>query len=353
VLRAAFEYALSALPRHLPGHGYHPLGLTELREAVARRFTARGLPTTVDQILVTSGAQHALSVLLALTVGSRDRVLVEHPTYPNALDAIRRVDARPVPVAIGPDGWDVDMVAATVRQTSPRLAYLIPDFHNPTGLVATADERAALAGVLSRSRTLTVVDETLVELGFVDPPAPFAVYEPGVVTIGTASKTFWGGLRIGWIRAERSMIAKLAAVRASIDNASPVVEQLAVAYLIEHAGQILPARRRELIERRDALLGLLAERLPEWTTRPPDGGLVLWSDLGAPVSSRLVTAAANLGVRLAAGPRFGVDGAFERRLRLPYTHPPDVLDRAVDVIAQAYRATVARPDRSLVLDTFA
>lgn len=352
-LRAAYDHALAALPHHLPGHGYNLLGLTPLREAVARRFSARGLPTRPEQILVTAGAQHALSLMLALTVGAHDRVLVEHPTYPNALDAIRRVGARAVPVALTDTGWDVAAVAAALRQTAPRLAYLVPDFNNPSGLLATDVERRELAAALARARTTVVVDETLVELGFVPTPPPFATYGADVVTVGSASKTFWGGLRIGWIRAEPSMIRRLAAVRASIDNASPVLEQLAVADLVERIDDVVPARREQLRDRRDTMLGLLADRLPEWSVGTPAGGLVLWCTMSEPVSSRLAATAANYGLRLAAGPRFGVDGAFEGRIRLPYTYSPDVLERAIDLVAQAYRATIATPARERLLDTFA
>jgi DNA-binding transcriptional MocR family regulator len=341
-LREAYDAALDQLPRYLPGHGYELYGLPELRTVVSERFTSRGLPTTPDQILVTAGAQHAFSLVLALAISPGDRVLVDHPTYPNALDAVRRASARLVPVALTDEGWDVEATAAALRQTAPRLAYLVPDFHNPTGLLATVDERSALARQLATSRTLTVVDETLVELGLDggDQPPPFASYAPGsqVVTIGTVSKSFWGGLRVGWLRADRATVQRLAAVRATIDNASPILEQLAVAFLLGHADEVLPARRDDLRLRRDAFLAALAQHVPQWTVRVPAGGLVLWCDLGAPMSSALIGAAERHGLRLAAGPRFGVDGAFERRVRLPFTYPVDVLVDAAGRLAAAYRS---------------
>ncbi|HEU0041349.1 MAG TPA: hypothetical protein VFQ15_03255, partial [Jiangellaceae bacterium] len=135
--------------------------------------------------------------------------------------------------------------------------------------------------------------------------------------------------------------------------ASPVLEQLAVADLVERIDDVVPARREQLRDRRDTMLGLLADRLPEWSVGTPAGGLVLWCTMSEPVSSRLAATAANYGLRLAAGPRFGVDGAFEGRIRLPYTYSPDVLERAIDLVAQAYRATIATPARERLLDTFA
>lgn len=344
ILHEAFTEALEQLPRHLPTSGYDLFGLPVLRSAVAARFQSRGLPTTPDQILVTAGTQHAFSLVLSVLTDPGDRVLFEHPTYPNALDAIRRAATRPVPVPLRADGWDVDALAAAVRQSAPRLAYLIPDFQNPTGLLASSAERAAMAAELTRSRTVTVIDETHVDLALdASAPAPFAQHLPpeAAVTIGGVSKSVWGGMRIGWVRGDEAIIRRLAAARASFDISSPVVEQLACTEVLRRYDEFVTHTRDELRRRRDALAAALAEHLPQWTFRLPSGGLVLWCDIGAPASSRLVSTAEQYGIRLAAGPRFGIDGAFETRLRVPYVHPPDVLRQAVPTIAAAFRAATA------------
>jgi DNA-binding transcriptional MocR family regulator len=355
-LRAAYDAALDQLPRHLSGAGYNLLGLPELRAAIAERFTARGLSTSPEQVLVTDGAQHGFSLVLALAASPGDRVLVEHPTYPNALDAIRRSSGRIVPVGMGTDGWDLEAVSAALRQTSPRLAYLTPDFNNPTGVLASADERKDVAEQLRRHRTLTVIDETLADLALEgDVPPPFASFADDelTITVGSVSKTFWGGLRVGWIRASPAMIRRLAAVRATVDISSAVVEQLAVAHLLPRLDELMVTRRAELRSRRDALLAALAERLPRWNARRPAGGLVLWCELDQPVSSALVSAAERHSLRLAAGPRFGVDGAFERRLRLPYTYPAPVLTEATERLSAAYRAVTDTSTQSPELASLA
>ncbi|HSI92348.1 MAG TPA: PLP-dependent aminotransferase family protein [Jiangellaceae bacterium] len=358
-LREAYEWALAQLPRFVHGHGYSLFGIPELRAAIAERYTARGLPTAPDEILVTSGAQHAFSLAVSLFADPGDRILVEHPTYPNALDAIRRATTRPVPVPLTDDGWDLDAVEAALRQTAPRMAYLNPDFQNPTGLLATETERAALARAVTRSRTRTIIDETLVELSLDDDamPAPLASYlrDDLAITTGTASKTFWGGIRVGWLRADRTTVRHLAAVRATVDNSTALVEQLAVTHLLGRIHEIRAERRAELTLRRDTLVAALAARLPEWQLRVPRGGLVFWCDIGAPVSSALAAAGERHGVRLAAGPRFGVDGAFERWLRVPYTLPADLLIDATDRIAAAYHSTAGEhpADRGQLVDAFA
>lgn len=338
VVHQAYAAALRALPAHLPGTGYAPLGVPELRATIADRYTRRGLPTSPDQVMVTNGAQHALALMLRLLAGPGDRVVIDHPTYPHAIDAIQRASCRPVPVGLPGDGWDVDGLAAAFRQSGPRLAYLVPEFHNPTGRVMSAVERAAIAEAAARARVTLVFDETLVDLALDGPHDPYGFGEAaeGPVRLGSTGKSFWGGLRIGWIRAEAQTIAALAQRRASIDLGTPVLEQLAAAHLLAHEAEALADRRAVLRERRALLLGLLAERLPDWRAPCPPGGLSLWAELPAPVSSALAATCERFGLRLAAGPRFGVDGAFERFLRLPFTLPPEDLAEAVDRLALAY-----------------
>jgi DNA-binding transcriptional MocR family regulator len=343
-LAGALRVAAERLGRHTGGSGYHLLGLPTLRAAVAARFTARGLPTGAEQILITCGAQQAIALVLAAMAMPGDRVLVEHPTYPNALGAIAAAHARAVPVGFAGDDWDLDTFAGAIRDASPRLVYLIPDFHNPTGRCMDPATRTAFIELCRRTGTTLLIDETMSDLALdADPPLPLAALAgvtatTPLVTVGSASKTFWGGLRIGWVRARRPVIEQLARVRAGMDMSSPVLEQLITEELLGDPEPIVARRRGELRAARDRLRELLARRLPTWRAPSPAGGLTLWADLGAPVSSALVAAAHRRGVLLAAGPRFGVDGAFERCLRLPYTLPEAKLTRAVERLAEAWES---------------
>lgn len=327
------------------GTGYQLLGLDGLRDAVAARFTARGLPTTRDQILVTCGGQQAIALVLATLTAPGDRVLVEHPTYPNALDAIAREHARPVPVGFTEHGWDLDTLGAAVRDAAPRLIFTIPDHQNPTGRCMDDGQRVQLATLARRTHTPLLVDETMSELALDGPPpTPFAAVAGAdgragaapVITVGSASKVFWGGLRIGWVRASRPMIERVARTKASVDIATSVLDQLVVERLLADVDAVLDQRLPAVRLAREHLRGLLGRRFPGWVASRPSGGLSLWVDLGAPVSSALVSAAARHGLLLAAGPRFGLDGAFERFLRLPYTLPEQRLDLAVERLAAAW-----------------
>lgn len=348
---SAYNSALQALPAYLSNHGMEPIGLSVLRESIARRFVERGLPTTPDQIMVTSGAQQAVRLLLGTLTSPGDRVLIDHPTYPNALEAIRRVGARPVPVPINPDGkpWDLDGIRSAARQTASKVAYMIPDFHNPTGRCLDADGRAELAKIARDTSMTLIVDETMVDL-WLDAPPPPPVASFGrlsgtdVVTIGSASKSYWGGLRIGWIRANPSLISRLAGSRAAHDLGTSIMDQLAAGFLLQDADSILETRRVQLRERRDVLEHALIEHLPDWTYRRSTGGMSLWLQIPAPVSSALAATVPAFGAVLAAGPRFGVEGAFERFIRMPYTREPAELAAAVTATAAAYQALAPNID---------
>jgi len=343
---AAFAAALDELPRYLPGTGYDYRGLPGLRARVAARFTARGLPTTAEQVLITSGGLQGVRLALASVVGRGDRVLVEQPSYPNGLDVVRDLGARtvPVPMDVGADRparWDAEAVRLAARQTAARAAYLIPDFQNPTGALMPTADRQAIAGALADAGTLAVVDETLAELaldGDVEVPAPFAVHARAhtVVTVGSASKVCWGGLRTGWLRADAATVSSLAALRSRQDLAGPVLEQLACVHLLDRLDEVRAHQVARLRDGRATLQRLLAHHLPGWRASQPAGGQVLWCRLPHPSSSALATAAAELGVRVTPGSRFAADGTLEGWLRLPFTRPAEELERAVPLLAQAW-----------------
>jgi DNA-binding transcriptional MocR family regulator len=355
LVHRAFAAALTELPALLPGFGYDAIGLLPLREAVAARYTAAGVPTSADQVLVTSGAQHALNIVLRALTSRQDRVLVEHPSYPNALDAIRTAGCRAVPVAFSAppagksDGcptvaWDMQGLQAALAQQRPRLAYLVPDFHNPTGQLMPDLERRRLVRAAAAAGTTLVVDETLRELNLDGVgTTPVAAFSSAVVTIGSLSKSHWGGLRTGWIRASQDLIQQFAAARTSLDLGGPVMEQLAAAHLVRAMDEPLPARLAALRDNRKALLELLAGYLPEWETLYPSGGLSAWCRLPAPISTALTVIAPDFGIRLAAGPRFGIGGAFERYLRVPFTLPPEKLETAVLALRSAQDRLDAAP----------
>jgi DNA-binding transcriptional MocR family regulator len=202
--------------------------------------------------------------------------------------------------------------------------------------------RKRLAQIITETRTRTIIDETILDIWLDEPvPAPMAAAMTArrelVMTVGSMSKSCWGGLRIGWIRAERSTLTTIAALRPAVDVGTAVLEQLATARLLAVADQYLPERRNILRTRRELLLRLLEEHLPDWQPDSGGGGMSLWVRLPAPTSSALSASASRLGLEIPPGPRFGVDGTLERFIRVPYALPDEQLTEAIVLLARAWR----------------
>jgi DNA-binding transcriptional MocR family regulator len=337
--------AVRDLGSYLGGTGYDPRGLPILRRTIADEYVARGVRTSEDQIVVTSGAQQALALLIYALLGRQDRVLFETPTYPNALEAARRADLRILPLAFGRDGWDIQRFAYMLKRDRPRLAFMIPDFHNPTGLLMAEAVREAIVRSADDARTMIVVDETFAGLDL-EPwrpsPAPMAAYGDTIITIGSVSKAYWGGVRIGWIRCDGALAHRLRAARISFDLASPVLEQLVATRLLLASDAILSERRDLVRSRRDALTSALRKNLPDWSFVEPRGGLSLWVELPSRVSSVLAEGAVSYGVRITGASVFCVGASLEDRLRLPFTQSPTVLNDAVSRLADVAREVDTR-----------
>jgi DNA-binding transcriptional MocR family regulator len=341
----AAERAAAELPAYLGGTGFDPVGLPVLREAIAERYRLRGLPTDPDQIMVTIGAQHAIALLARTLIGRGDSALVEVPTYPHAYEALRNAGARLVPVNVSvEDGWDRLALEQAIQRSSPAVGYLMPDFHNPTGQSMPDELRQRALEVAERHGTRLIADETMAELALDSdqPVTPFAAFG-NAISVGSVGKTVWGGIRVGWIRAERTLIQKLVRARMAGDLGTPILEQLIVAHLLTDFDAILEERRTRLRAGRDHLLSALRAQFPEWSVPTVPGGLTTWVNIGLPVSSQLAIAARSHGLLIAAGPRFGIDGAFERFLRIPFSYSPEETDRAVAALASAWGSLAQLP----------
>jgi DNA-binding transcriptional MocR family regulator len=346
-LTRAFQGALEELPPYAHTHGDYPAGVPALRQMLADRYTEHGIPTMPEQIMVTTGAMGAMDAICHLFAGRGERVAVESPSYANILQLMREAGARLVPVAMaeGLTGWDLPRWRQVLREAAPRLAYVVADFHNPTGALADEDQRRRLVDAARSAGTVLVVDETMSELHLdrgSDMPRPVCSFDPAgstVLTVGSASKAFWAGMRIGWVRAAPDVIRSLVSARAYADLGTPVLEQLAVNWLMRTGGweQAVAIRRTQARGNRDALVAAVRRELPDWEFDVPQGGLTLWARTGGLSGSRLAEVGERVGVRVPSGPRFGVDGAFEGYVRLPFTVGGPVAEEAAVRLASAAR----------------
>ncbi|WP_433323318.1 PLP-dependent aminotransferase family protein [Spirillospora sp. CA-294931] len=321
----ALRRAVERCATLLVDSGEADAGLPALRETIAARYTAGGLPTRPEQILVTSGARGALILLLDQLHDRRRPVVVENPTFPGALDLLRRRRARLATVPVTARGWDADRLAEV---TGAGLAYLMPDFHNPTGALMPAAVRARAA----RLAETVIVDETMRDLDLRTPQRPIP-YLPGsrVVSVGSASKLLWGGLRVGWIRAGAALVAELLRNPLQPQLSPPPLEQLVTADLLGDVEAVTAGRRAQLRAQRDHLAALLSGS-DAWSFTVPPGGLAIWLRLHHATSADLVTRARARGLALTPGPVFSADRTLTRYLRVPFTATPDLLTRAVGLL---------------------
>ena len=330
--------SLRQASRLLPAHGYAPVGLAPLRAAIADRFTARGVPTTADQIIITTGGQGALSLIAATLLRPSDRVITEAPTYPAAIEVFVRASSRVEGVERDHAGPIVARLEQMLARESARMIYVIPTCHNPTGGVMSEARRMAVIRLARENRAVLVEDAVMEDLILDRRPLPsLAALDPdGVVTIGSLSKTVWGGLRVGWIRASGEAILRLGRVRASFELGSPVLEQAAALDVLGRYDELLD-RRRELVRTRlDVLCQELRARLPEWSFPEPRGGLSVWVELPRGSADVLAQLALRRGVAIAPGRTAAPSEEFLGHLRLSAGPAPAFIREGVERLALAW-----------------
>lgn len=336
------EKALGELAR---GPGYLPMGLPALRRAIARHLTDWGVPTSEEQVLVTHGAQQAIGLAGALFLERGDTVVVEDPTYLGSIDIFTGLGARLESVPVGGDAAWLGRLRSVLARSAPRLVYLMPTFHNPTGAVIPEAIRRALARLSREMRVPILEDNTLADLSLSGrPPAPLAAFDSAapILTVGSLSKLFWGGLRIGWIRGSEELLAQITRLKIMADLGGSLVGQLGAVRLLARADAVRQARRREMRERLDRLTELLSKHLPSWRWREPAGGLSLWVELPEGDANAFAQVALRHGVAVVPGTLASPSGGCSDRLRLPFVLDAGPMREGVDRLARAWAAYLGR-----------
>jgi DNA-binding transcriptional MocR family regulator len=330
-VQAAIRDALSA---ELHGDGTNGDSTTGLTELLAHQLTRSGLPTQPDQLTLTSGAMTGLGLVLDVASPPGGRTITETPTYPGALRLLsqrkRRVQSWPA----GPDGWDPGLLARLIRASPPGVLYVQPDGHNPTGATMAPETRAATAR--TAANWLVVADETMRPLHLTDTThASLAVTGHRVIVVSSLSKTVWGGLHLGWIRAPAAITRHLRNAADATGAGPSALDQITAAQLLPGLDAIIKRRTKLLAEN----LQHLEQRLDSTGLRwhRPAGGVTLWLDLHPRSSHEVVRDCARRGVLLEPASTFAVDGHDDRHLRIPFTAPPATLDRVTEALSQALK----------------
>ena len=326
--------------------GYEPLR----RQIASRMNRIIQTKVTPENVLITSGSQQALDLVGKLFIDSGDVILCESPTYLAAISAFKAYQPQFVEVPTDADGIileELERILQTIPQV--KFIYVIPDFQNPTGKTWSVERRQAFMRLVQQYELPVIEDNPYGELRFEGqiPPALQALDETGlVVHLGTFSKTFCPGMRIGWIAADSSVIAKCVLIKQGADLCTSLKTQMELSCYIEqydfdvNIAKIIGIYRR----RRDVMLETLAETMPPGVTYThPQGGLFLWMELPKQFSAmELLRECLRHNVAFVPGDSFFPNGGVTNALRLNYSNmPEDRIREGIRRIASVIRQKLA------------
>ena len=308
------------------GQGYEPL-----REHITQVMALEGISAHPDDVVVTTGSQQALDLVTKIFINPGDVVVAEAPSYVGALGVFRAHEADVVHVPMDADG----LVPAALETTLARLAaegrtvkflYTVPNFHNPGGVTLSLERRPQVLEICARYGVLVLEDNPYGLLGFDREPLPAlrSMSPEGVIYLGSFSKTFAPGFRVGWAVAPHAVREKLVLASESAILCPSNASQMAISSYLDHhdwQGQIKKFRE-QYRERRDAMIAALEETIPSASWNVPDGGFYVWVKLPEGLDSKsMLPRAVTARVAYVPGTAFYYDGSGADHLRLSFCYP--------------------------------
>jgi len=325
---------VDALPAALLGDGATGASLDTLTELLAHHLTRSGLATRPGQLTLTSGAMTGLGLVLDVAGPPGGLTVTETPTYPGALHILAQRKRRLSGWPAGAADWDSADLARLLRAGSRGVLYVQPDGHNPTGATMPPSTRETIGRIAAAAGWLVVADETMRPLHLAgDAVASLAAADHRVIVVSSLSKTVWGGLHLGWVRAPAGVTRQLRSAAAAMGAGPSALDQITTAQLLPSLDSVIQRRTRLLTENlrhlEHRLRGIGPAKL-RWHS--PAGGVTLWLDLHPRSSHEVVRACARLGVLLEPASTYAINGRDDRHLRIPFTVPPSTLDRVADAL---------------------
>ncbi|KVD44034.1 2-aminoadipate aminotransferase [Burkholderia ubonensis] len=331
-------------------------GLAELKQQLIALMARRSVTCTPAELVVTTGSQQGLDLLLRVMVAPGDVVLTEQPAYPATLQALRLQQARVVTIPVDGDGLDVDrldalLAAGTIAQ--PKLLYTVPTFANPTGATLSRERRLKLLRLAVRHRFLIVEDDPYADLRFAGEALPSMLAladevdgaRDWIVHFASLSKIVAPGLRVGWTIAPAEIARRCVIAKQTVDLCSvPWTQAIAAEYLADgalerHLPRITDAYERKCAAMCDALRDGLGDAIE---FHRPEGGMFVWARIGAVSSAQLLQHAIANKIVFVPGNAFFADNVDDASLRLSYAAPDvDAIREGVARLARAYGAALA------------
>lgn len=299
-----------------------------LREEIAKQYRKQGLNVTAKNVLITTASQQALDLISRIFINPGDTVLCGLPTYLGALQAFYSYQGNPVGINKDKEA-DIVIKALDATGKKPKFIYAIPDFQNPSGITMTLKEREDILNVARKYNILVVEDSPYKDIRFEgeDMPTMYSMDPERVILLGTFSKTFVPGFRLGWVLASEEVIDRLIVAKQSADLCTPIFNQ-------EIAGRYLQSGKYEeniqkiitlYRHKRDLMHEYLTKFMPEGVTwTKPEGGLFLFVTLPQNMNSRdLFNIAIQENVAFVIGDVFFCDGGGQNTLRLNFSYVSD------------------------------
>ena len=332
-------------------------GLPELRRWIAEYMQAEGARVTAENVLVTNGAKHALELVCRALVDDGDAVVVTAPTYFSAIPILRSYGASFIEVPQDRDGMDVDALAVILERREhegrprPKFIYDVPDFHNPTGATLPLERRRALIALAARYHIAVVEDSPYRKVRFEGESVPSlaSLDQDGlVIHLGTFAKLMAPGLRVGWVAATSSLVARMALLKTDAGSC-PLTQRIIVEFCT--TGGRFPSHITDVQERyranRNRMIAALRRELPNVSFDVPSGGYYVWLSWPDGTDTDALTLSAQReGVIAIAGSRFYANASPahpRNRMRVAYSHAlPDEIDEGVRRLARAYAAQLER-----------
>ncbi len=324
-------------------------GRPELRQQICEVMAAEGIRADPDDVVVTVGSQMALDLVTRIFCDPGDVVLAEGPSYVGALGSFAAYQARVVHVAMDEHGLVPELLEEALRGlaargVTPKFLYTIPNFHNPAGVTLAVERRAVVVELCRRYGVAIVEDNPYGLLGFSGRTYPaLRSLDRDVLYLGSFSKTFASGLRVGWALVPPAVRERLVLAAESATLCPPSFTQMLVSrYLAGHDWRSQVKTFTEAYrERRDAMLRALETYLPDGCTwNIPDGGFYVWLTVPEGVDTKaMLPRAVTARVAYASGTGFYADGLGSRQLRLSYCYPtPERITEGVRRLAQVLEA---------------
>jgi DNA-binding transcriptional MocR family regulator len=301
-----------------------------LRERLAMLMTEEGTTADPEDIVVTTGAQQALDLVGKILIDPGDTIVVEAPAYVGALSAFSAYEPRYLQVDLDDDGMVVDQLEdALVRGERPKFVYTVPNFHNPAGVTMSRSRREQLVA-LCREAHLPIVEDNpygLLRFEGEREPTLRSLDPHNVIYVGTVSKVFSPGVRVGWAVAEPGVLQRLVLAKEAADLCGSQLNMLVTERYFD--GELWRRSLTRLVEtyrdRRDVMLAALVERFPSdarWTN--PAGGFYVWVTLPEYFDTpTLLAAAVERKVAYVPGTAFYPDGRGRQQMRLSFCYPTE------------------------------